>query len=124
MESQMKLETNDIVCAHCRTLFVVECGVEPSDRPSEQLIECPAPGCGKPNHRTLNGFQVNWFVVDEQITAIRRWQANPRVHPLTCGNDSSHGRLRASVESEGQMVLLCPDCDYRQVEIPTIVFRS
>jgi len=67
---------------------------------------------------------VNWFVVDEQVAAIRRWQANPGVHPLTCGNDSSHGFLRASIESEGQMVLLCPDCEYRQVEIPAIVFRS
>ena len=120
----MKLETNDIVCAHCECLFVVECNVEPGERPSEQLIECPVPGCGKPNHRTLNGLQVNWFVVDDQIAAIRRWQANPGNHPLTCGTDSSHRLLQASVESEGQIVLLCPDCEYRQVEIPTVVLRS
>ncbi len=51
-------------------------------------------------------------------------EANLRVHPLTCGNDSSHALLRASIESESQVVLLCPDCEYRQVEIPAIVFRG
>ena len=68
MESETRLEATDIVCAHCNTVFVVECDVEPTDKPCEQVIVCPS--CGKANHRTLSGFQVNWFQVDEQISAI------------------------------------------------------
>lgn len=39
-----------------------------------------------------------------------------QVHPLTCGNDSRHRELHAFYEEENQtVVLLCPDCTYRQV---------
>ena len=120
----MSLEATDIICSHCGRLFVVECEVDNSDKPDHQMIECPAVGCGQSNHRTLNGFQVNWFVVSDQIAAIRRWQTDPAAHHLTCGNDSGHSLLRPSLESEGQLVLLCPDCDYRQVDIPAIVLRT
>lgn len=121
-QSASRLEATDVVCVHCQSLFVVECEVDPDDAPDAQLIECPEKNCRKPNHRTLTGFQVNWFIVDAQIAAIRRWQSNPKVHPLTCGKDGSHALLRPSLESEGQIVLLCPDCDYRQVQIPRAIF--
>lgn len=35
------------------------------------------------------------------------------VHPLTCGNDSSHGNLYPVCE-DGIVKLICPDCDYTQ----------
>ena len=46
---------------------------------------------------------------DEQIEALEAWQANPQVHPYTCGRDSSHASL---VPMRGGW--RCPDCDYTQ----------
>jgi hypothetical protein len=61
--------------------------------------------------------------VDADIARIRRWQANGRVHPLTCGNDSSHAKLEPIAE-DGRVILVCPDCDYRQDVIPSIVLED
>ena len=54
------------------------------------------------------------------IERVRAWQANGMVHPLTCGNDSSHAKL-VPVEADGKVILTCSDCDYRQDWIPNIV---
>ena len=51
------------------------------------------------------------------IEAVRRWQADPYVHSLTCGND----RCRADLEPEerdGRVVLVCPACGQVQTWIP------
>jgi hypothetical protein len=57
---------------------------------------------------------------DRIIAAVKAWQASPHVHPLTCGKDSSHAKLTPQV-SDGAVILVCPDCDYRQVTIPEAV---
>ncbi len=48
--------------------------------------------------------------------AIRHWQGEPDLHPLTCGNDSTHQILH-----EDSGVLRCFDCDYMQEFIPPTV---
>ena len=60
------------------------------------------------------------MTADEIIRRIQRWQADPRVHPLTCGNDSSHARL-VPVKEGDAVLLRCQDCDYRQAAIPADV---
>jgi len=52
---------------------------------------------------------------DEQVAAIRRWQEDPRVHPLTCGNDRCGADLE--VDRDG---LRCPRCDYTQPWAPDV----
>ena len=39
----------------------------------------------------------------------KRWA----MHPLTCGKDSSHGRLFPWFDGK-RIRLICPDCDYTQ----------
>ena len=52
---------------------------------------------------------------EQIVEAVRRWQADWYVHPLTCGNDSGHENLVPELgESETGVVLVCLDCDYRQ----------
>jgi hypothetical protein len=56
------------------------------------------------------------------LIAVATWQTDPTVQPLLCGNDSAHRPLGAALIDE-QVVLLCPDCDYEQTEIPGEVLR-
>jgi hypothetical protein len=56
------------------------------------------------------------------IVAVATWQADPSVHPLTCGNDSGH-RVLYGTELQGRVILVCPDCDYQQTIIPDVVLR-
>ena len=61
----------------------------------------------------------------EAIEDICRYQLRRGVHPLTCGNDSTHNLLFPAVEdSTGKLILACPDCDYRQNHIPLDLIRS
>jgi hypothetical protein len=53
----------------------------------------------------------------EKIAAVNRWQAEPLVHSLTCGNDSCHMVLRPT-EVNGRVILVCPDCEYQQSFVP------
>ena len=56
---------------------------------------------------------------ERTVMAILRWQNNPMVHPLTCGRKSAHRLLFPWLDEEsGAVVLLCPDCDYKQTHIP------
>jgi hypothetical protein len=57
---------------------------------------------------------------EEKVKAIKRWQKNDMVHPLTCGKDSSH-ILEASIGEKG-VFLKCPKCNYTQDWIPEVVF--
>lgn len=75
-------------------------------------------------YRTLAQSIVN---LDEDgaqavIDRVNEWQANGRVHPLTCGNDSGHAPL-VPLDDGDDVVLVCRDCDYRQKDIPDIVVR-
>lgn len=47
------------------------------------------------------------------MSDLNRHQHRSDVHPYTCGNDSNHGNLYPVLD-DGKVVLLCPDCDYRQ----------
>jgi hypothetical protein len=60
---------------------------------------------------------------DEKIKAIEAWQANEELHPLTCGEDSNHHPLRPDEDENGSVILRCPDCDYTQDNIPSVVFE-
>ena len=56
----------------------------------------------------------------EIMVKIREWQNCPYVHQMTCGNDSTHGLLEP-VDRDGDVILICPDCDYEQDWIPDVV---
>jgi hypothetical protein len=55
----------------------------------------------------------------EIIASVEKWQANGRVHPLTCARDKCGADLRPE-EQEGKVVLVCPTCDYVQRWIPGV----
>lgn len=59
---------------------------------------------------------------DQLLTmyAVQLWQRGEMMHPLTCGNDSSHGSLVAVPVNDG-VELWCADCSYRQSHIPPTV---
>lgn len=65
---------------------------------------------------------VSMNMVCEWQTGYRRGERDPmaRMHPLTCGNDSSHAPLFPIFDGD-RMVLVCCDCDYRQENIPQAV---
>ena len=58
----------------------------------------------------------------EIIAAIKRWQSDSSLLPLTCCVGSKHRNLIA-VEADGQVNLACPDCDFRQ-EVPEVVLKA
>lgn len=60
----------------------------------------------------------------EVVEAVKAWQSAGFVHPLTCGNDSRHRPLVPQADGESDVVLVCHDCDYRQVKIPSVVTRA
>jgi hypothetical protein len=117
----MRIESMDLTCGHCRKRFAVQCAVEASDNPRVQVIRCPNPSCGEPNHRTLFGEQLYCFLVTPEVKAVRRWQSDASVYPLTCGNNGAHAPLIVSLERDHQLVLMCPDCDYVQKKLPPVV---
>lgn len=56
----------------------------------------------------------------QKIEAIKWWQTQEFLHPLTC-IDSSH-RILEPKEEEGVVMLYCRDCDYIQKNIPKPVY--
>ena len=54
---------------------------------------------------------------EDIINKITEHQKNPMFHPLTCGNDSRHNLL-IPIEKGGNVILICPDCNYEQYYIP------
>ena len=57
------------------------------------------------------------------LNAIRKYQSCPFVHPLTCGNNSEHENLKG-IEIKGKVILICPDCEYKQEWIPDFVWLA
>lgn len=58
------------------------------------------------------------------LEAIKKYQSCPFVHPLTCGNDSqTHGLLKG-IEIKGKVILICPDCEYKQDWIPDFIWLA
>lgn len=57
----------------------------------------------------------------EVVRRVALWQSQDYLHPLTCGNDSGHRKLYATVaeyDGPAAVVLRCLDCDYEQRHIP------
>ena len=52
-------------------------------------------------------------VVAIAFEVVRGWQANLKLHPLTCGRDSSHPVLEAE-DVDGAVRLYCAACDWTQ----------
>jgi len=59
----------------------------------------------------------------ELLEAIKKYQSCPYVHELTCGNDSGHSPLKG-IEVRGTVMLICPDCDYMQGHVPSVVWSA
>jgi hypothetical protein len=57
------------------------------------------------------------------VAAVLAWQADGRIHPLTC-KDSNHGALLPYVELDGGVHLMCRTCTYRQAWIPEVVLEK
>jgi hypothetical protein len=53
--------------------------------------------------------RAEWAV--KAVQTAEAWQANPNVHPLTCGVNSDHRPLVPELR-DGAAVLFCPDCSY------------
>jgi hypothetical protein len=51
------------------------------------------------------------------IYAVKAWQANENLHPLTCPN--GHGKLQTYLDDK-EVRLTCMDCDYTQ-DVPRTV---
>ena len=67
---------------------------------------------------------ITWFAPIDLNSAIIEYvnkiQNSGIVHPLTCGNDSTHAPL-IPIERDGSVILICKDCDYEQTQIPMIL---
>lgn len=57
------------------------------------------------------------------IAAVYRWQSDPRLVPLICCVGSKHRNLQP-IQVEGQVILVCPDCDFRQDYVPDVVLKA
>ena len=60
---------------------------------------------------------------EEIVEAVRRWQSDPYYAPLTCQQDSAHGKL-AAVECDAAVVLQCPHCEYQERVIPSALLKA
>ena len=63
-----------------------------------------------------------------KATEISAYQADPAVHPLTCGRDSTHRPMSPYLEwmitGHYELTLRCFDCDFVQAHIPDIDFGA
>jgi hypothetical protein len=50
---------------------------------------------------------------EELLETIKNYQLDGRRHPLTCAHNSTH-RLLEGIEEGGEVILKCPDCEYKQ----------
>lgn len=62
---------------------------------------------------------------DEKVEAIKWYQSQSRLHPLTCGIDSKHKLLEPHSRSDSEFYIYCPSCRWRQQEnfIPQAVWK-
>jgi hypothetical protein len=59
----------------------------------------------------------------EIIAAIERWQTDPRVYPLTCCTSREVHTPLKPIERAGQIILVCPDCGHRELQIPEAILE-
>jgi len=78
----------------------------------------PSPASAGSQADYINELQA----IIERMNAVslhqcnREYDGSPKrwaMHPLTCGKDSSHGRLLPWFDGK-RIRLICPDCDYTQ----------
>lgn len=60
--------------------------------------------------------------IQKKIYRILKWQSCGFVHPLTCGKNSEH--ILKPKEKDGDVILICPDCDYVQNHVPDVVYET
>lgn len=60
--------------------------------------------------------------IDEKVDRVRAWQEAGHVHPLTCGNDSTHALLVPEAW-DFDVALVCLTCGYQQKHIPPLPSR-
>jgi ribA/ribD-fused uncharacterized protein len=60
---------------------------------------------------------------EEIIKAVELWQSSSELHPLTCGVDSTHEPILTPRELDGNVVLICRVCGYKQTYIPANVIQ-
>lgn len=56
----------------------------------------------------------------EKVEAVRQWQADESLPPLTCAVDSAHPKLMPVVHGDN-VILQCVWCGYLQRLIPPVV---
>lgn len=60
-----------------------------------------------------------------KVKAVEHWQKDESVHPLTCGNDSSHRPLHPFYKlSTKEFYLMCFNCQYKQHNVPDVVYQK
>lgn len=67
----------------------------------------------KPKHVNVN---------EQTVEAVKWWQNNEKVHPLTCPRHSMASLIVK--EHKGKVVLFCRYCKYRQDHIPNTISES
>ncbi len=61
---------------------------------------------------------------EDVMAAVRAWQADSRVHPLTCGVDSQGHALLEPEIRDGSVILRCPTCGFVQTYLPDVVITA
>ena len=78
--------------------------------------------------KNMNHTRTARGIARDKIKLIKTYQRAGEeglVHPLTCGNDSSHDILNPMFMSgTDEVVLICWDCDYIQRNIPPVVLEK
>lgn len=55
----------------------------------------------------------------EKLSRIKAWQGSTIVHPLTCGGEGCHDvSMEPQIDSNGEVILICPQCGRTQHFIP------
>ncbi|MEK7560268.1 MAG: hypothetical protein AAB522_03135 [Patescibacteria group bacterium] len=57
---------------------------------------------------------------EEMINRINAYQRNEMFHPLTCQIKSTHALLKP-MEENGKVILICPTCNHKQTNWPSVV---
>lgn len=61
---------------------------------------------------------------EQKLNAIKLWQNDISIHPLTCGSDSNHAPMVGYIDSGlNDVFIKCSDCGYTQV-VPPVVYQA
>jgi hypothetical protein len=69
--------------------------------------------------------ELGGLSADDVIERVNAYQSSDIVHPLTCGTQSTHEKLRpVKTDPDNRVVLVCPTCNYVQTNIPREVLLA